>query len=201
MVSPFFYSPTILVLSITILLQITCRKERELHGNEPNPKTFWSTNKSVLPNAIREDKFYQLFKGYKNNFHFEGSGVYARENYFYVVFDNLKAIGKIETSLSQKNELNILKGNIYEKSNYEGITFRDLEPVSFYVMIESLERNNSYYPAIVKFDSELNFQEEKFVKFELEKKNKGLEGISFITRNGENYILGLCEGNYCNSDK
>lgn len=197
----FFYIPIFLILCISILFQVTCRKEKELHGNETTPKQFWSGNKAVLPNVIREEKFYELFKGYEKNFHFEGSGVYTKENFFYVVFDNMKAIGKIESSFSKNSELNTLKGNIYEKSNYEGITYRDIDPFSFYVMIESLEKNNSYYPAIVKLDSELNFQDEKFIKFDLQKKNKGLEGISFITRNGENFILGLCEGNFCYSDK
>ena len=194
----------VLILSMYFLLSFfySCRKEKEgLFGNETSPKTFWTANKSVLPHAIREEKFYQLFPGYKKNFHFEGSGVFSKGNLFYVVFDNTKAIGVIDSSLTLNSELNFLKGNLFEKSNYEGITFKDLEPSSFYVMIESLEVNNSYYPAIVKLDTNLNSLEQKFVKFELEKKNKGLEGISFITRNGENYILGLCEGNFCNSDK
>ncbi len=192
----------ILVTSLIIFLIVSCRREKEgLYGNETSPKTFWSPSKAVLPHAIREEKFYKLFKGYQKSFRFEGSGVFAKGNFFYVVFDNSKAIGVIESALIQAGDSNFLKGNLLDKSNYEGITFRELEPASFYVMIESLERNNAYYPAIVKLDPDLNFQEQKFVKFELEKKNKGLEGISFITRNGENFVLGLCEGNYCNSDK
>jgi hypothetical protein len=190
------------VICLIVLYQLSCRREKEgLYGNETSSKTFWSPSKAVLPTAVREEKFYKLFKGYQKNFRFEGSGVFAKENFFYVVFDNSKAIGVIESSLKEINDSNFLKGNVFEKSNYEGITFRELEPSSFYVMVESLERNNAYYPAIVKLDLELNFQEQKFVRFELEKKNKGLEGISFITRNGENFILGLCEGNFCNSDK
>ena len=179
-----------------------CRREKNaLYGNEEGPKVFWSANKVVVPNAIREEKFYKLFKGFQKSFRFEGSGVYAKGNLFYVVFDNIKAVGVIESSLTNELNSNFLKGNIFEKSNYEGITFRDLDPSFFYIMIESLERQNAYYPAIAKLDYELNFLEQKYVKFSLEKKNKGLEGISFITRNGENYILGLCEGNFCNSDK
>lgn len=197
-----FRTILILVVTFSFLLFYSCRKEREgLYGSETTPKTFWTTSKSVLPKATREEKFYQLFPGYKKNFRFEGSGVFSKGNLFYVVFDNTKAIGVIESSLTLNSELNFLKGNLLEKSNYEGITFRDLDPTSFYVMIESLEVNNSYYPAIVKLDPNLNPLEQKLVKFELEKKNKGLEGISFINRNGESFILGLCEGNFCNSDK
>lgn len=188
---------------VTIVFYINgCRREKNgLYGNEDGPKVFWSSSKAVLSNAIREEKFYKLFKGFQKSFRFEGSGVYAKGNFFYVVFDNSKAVGVIESSLTNDSESNFLKGNLFEKSNYEGITFRDLEPSSFYIIIESLEKNNAYYPAIVKLDNDLNFLEQKIVKFSLEKKNKGLEGLSFITRSGENFILGLCEGNFCNSDK
>lgn len=184
------------------LLFFSCQRQKEgLYGHETTPKTFWTPSKAVIANAIREEKFNRLFKGYQKGFRFEGSGVFAKENLFYVVFDNSAAIGVIESSLTGLSDSNFLKGKLLDKSNYEGITFRELEPSSFYVMIESLERNNAYYPAIVRLDADLNFKEQKFVKFELEKKNKGLEGITFITRNGENFILGLCEGNFCNSDK
>nr|HNH58163.1 hypothetical protein [Leptospiraceae bacterium] len=127
-------------------------------------------------------------------------GVYARGNQLYVIFDNMKAVGVIEASL-ENNQMNFLKGNIFEKSNYEAITYKDENPFQFYVMIESKEITNGYYPFLVRLDADLNFQEEKIVKFELEKKNKGIEGISHVSRNGENYILALCEGNFCNSDK
>jgi hypothetical protein len=36
------------------------------------------------------------------------------------------------------------------------------------------------------------------VNFTLTHENKGFEGISYVrTLDGENYLLGLCEGNYC----
>lgn len=179
----------------------SCRKEnQELLGNDTHPKTFWSASKSTLAPAVREEKFYKLFTGYQKNFPFEGSGVHARGNQIYVVFDNMKAIGVMEASFENAKG-NFLKGNVYEKSNYEAIAFKDIDPIGFYVMIESKEKDNGYYPFIVRLDSELNFQEEKIVKFELDKKNKGLEGISYVRRNEEDFFLGLCEGNFCNSDK
>jgi hypothetical protein len=39
------------------------------------------------------------------------------------------------------------------------------------------------------------------VDFALEGANKGMEGLTYIQRDGEEYVLGLCEGNKCKGDE
>lgn len=193
------------ILLLTLLLSFTfCKMEKfSLFGNDTSEADFnWSKNKNILPSPSKEMKFKNLFSEADAAHKFEGSGVFVKDQYFYVVFDNTTVIGKIHEDLTPAGSLHQLIGTWGEKSNYEGITSKEGEKSPFYAVVESVEyEKDSYRPELAEFDYQLNLLKKKPINFLLAKKNKGIEGITHIKRSGQDYLLALCEGNYCTSDK
>ena len=153
-----------------------------------------------LSAPLAEDKLYKLFKGYDSSNSFEASGVYALGDYYYVVFDNLQKLGKVHTSLPQNSSKNTLTSGKSSSSGYEGITYDDYSTPNFYVVTEGESHNGSYAGNIRQYSSSLSYQSSMWADFSFASANKGFEGISWLRRGGEDYLLALCEGNFCLSD-
>jgi hypothetical protein len=68
----------------------------------------------------------------------------------------------------------------------------------FYVLIESLPRGRgTFMAAVQEYDADFSLTGTAWLDFPLDRPNKGLEGLACVQRDGQAYLLGLCEGNRC----
>jgi len=51
--------------------------------------------------------------------------------------------------------------------------------------------------AVQEYDSNFRYTGSAWLDFPLDRPNKGLEGLTCVHRDGQAYLLGLCEGNRC----
>ena len=146
---------------------------------------------------VSEAKIFDLLPGSLDP-RLEASGVLAKDGLFYVIFDNLPHIASISPQLSRAAGGNYLI--IQERGHRSG--FEDIAHDSlsgrFYVLIESLPRGRgTFMAAVQEYDANFRYADIAWLDFPFDRPNKGLEGLTCVHRDGQAYLLGLCEGNRC----
>lgn len=168
-------------------------------------------SKTTLKTAY-ENSFAAMFKDTKGEKKFEASDVIIVDNNFYTVCDNSWSIEKITESLTPFSVENVQIGDPNrdpnEDSGFEAI-FHDAADDTFYVVRESValavdhKGNEGNYHAVVqeikiRTDGDYNVINECVSEIEFDGSSKGLEGaVGLKSKDGELYMLGLCEGNHC----
>ena len=147
---------------------------------------------------VREAKVFDILAGRRLDSRLEASGVLAKDGLFYVIFDNLPHIALIDPELSAAAAANdVIKQKKGHRSGFEDIAY-DAEHGRFYVLIESLARGHGTFMAKVQeYDAGFGYLGQAWLDFPLDRPNKGLEGLTCVHRDGQTYLLGLCEGNRC----
>ena len=177
------------------------RKSLKLqHQNKAEKKGMVINN--PLLELMAEDTLSNLLRGDNIPKRLEASGVFFLDGFFYLIFDNLRRIAKIKKDLSDLQE-NCLFSLSREKINYafEDITYNERKQ-KFYLVVEGLEHKKGIYQAqIEEYDRHFNFLESNWVNFSFESENKGFEGLEWVEKNGNEYLLALCEGNKCKGGK
>jgi len=155
--------------------------------------------------------FHGLVANNLGNNVYEASGVRIVGDSYYVVFDNIFDIGKMAKDLpflSTDNVLLTLEGQTKKKkdeSQYEGIAI-DLDNNIFFLAQEAVasKKSDRYHANI----SEVHMGSESYrvtraclTEIGFDTDNKGIEGIAHLRVNGNEYLLGLCEGNHCEGGK
>jgi len=150
---------------------------------------------------VREAKVLDIL-GPRLDERLEASGVLAKDGLFYVIFDNLPDIARIGPELSPAAAANaVIRQKRAHNSGFEDIAY-DPQHGRFYVLIESLPRGHGTYMAKVQeYDADFRYLGQAWLDFPLDRENKGLEGLTCVHRDGQTYLLGLCEGNRCRGGK
>jgi hypothetical protein len=146
---------------------------------------------------VREAKIFDILEGSLDP-RLEASGVLAKDGLFYVIFDNLPHIACIGPRLARPAGDNHMI--MQERGHRQGFEDIAYDPWSgrFYVLIESLRRGRATYMAAVQeYDARFRYLGSAWLDFPLDRPNKGLEGLACVHRDGQTYLLGLCEGNRC----
>lgn len=150
---------------------------------------------------VKECKLHQLLPGGKVDDRHEASGVCVRDGHFYVIFDNSPHIARLESSLASDSPANALLRQRGESAGFEDVTFHERER-RFLIIIEALPHSDGVYrPNIEEYDENFRYLENNWVDFALAGANKGMEGLAYVQRGGQDYVLGLCEGNKCRGGK
>ncbi len=146
---------------------------------------------------VREAKIFDLL-GDRLDPRLEASGVLAKDGLCYVIFDNLPHIACITPVLSAAPGMNsLIEQQQGHRDGFEDIAY-DRESGRFYILIESLPRGRHHYMAKVQeYDADFRYLCGAWLDFPLDRPNKGLEGLACVRRQGRSYLLGLCEGNWC----
>jgi hypothetical protein len=146
---------------------------------------------------VREAKVSDILGG-RLDPRLEASGVLARNGLFYVIFDNLPHIACLGAELSPAAAANhVIEQNRGHRHGFEDITY-DPANRRFYTLIESLPRGRAKFMAAVQeYDLSFGYLGSAWLDFPLDRPNKGLEGLACVRRQGQTYLLGLCEGNRC----
>jgi hypothetical protein len=146
---------------------------------------------------VREAKIFDILEGSLDP-RLEASGVLAKDGLFYVIFDNLPHIACIGPELSRAARDNhMIMQERGHRRGFEDIAY-DPQSGRFYVLIESLRRGRAKFMAAVQeYDADFCYLGSAWLDFPLDRPNKGLEGLTCVHRDGQTYLLGLCEGNRC----
>jgi hypothetical protein len=150
---------------------------------------------------LKEHKIYELLPSGSLDDRLEASGVCSKCGYFYVIFDNSPHIARLDRELTPGHPDNVLLRQRGESAGFEDLTYHEADR-RFLIILEALIYDgHSYRPNIEEYDENFRFIASRWVDFTLEAENKGMEGLTYLQRNGADYILGLCEGNKCKSGK
>ncbi len=131
---------------------------------------------------------------------YELSGVVVVGEQLYVIFDDTRDIGVLHSDLSQRSGNRLVPAFPGAGDGYEDIAH---DPVSgsFYLLIESLPHGTGFMAAVDEYTDNLVPTSHGRLDFPLPSANKGLEGLTLVRRDGDVFLLGLCEGNRCRSGK
>jgi hypothetical protein len=149
---------------------------------------------------VREARIGEVLKGAGDK-RYEASGVHLKDGYLHIVFDDDPHLVRLRPDWHQKGEepvLLVLKGT---GAGYEDITYQS-SARRWYCLIEAAEtKAGVFMPRIDEFDEAFAFIKSHWLNFPLKAGNKGFEGLSTLRYAGNDYLLGLCEGNDCKRGK
>jgi hypothetical protein len=127
----------------------------------------------------------------------EASGVVAKGRDFYVIFDNIRRVARIDRGLDPGSKKHAWLGAARQGEGYEDIAYSATRR-RFYLLIEAEKRPDGTYKAAIEERNEAGrFLGRSWVDIAFEKRNTGLEGLSIVRWRGREYLLALCEGNRC----
>jgi hypothetical protein len=149
---------------------------------------------------VKESKIAALLSGKLNERH-EASGIHFKDGFLYIVFDNDPYIVRLKPDLSSQPEdhqvIYLREGSV----GYEDLTYQPFDR-RWYCLLEALEyRAGEFRPRIDEFDEEFHLIAHHWLEFPLARSNKGIEGLTTLRYRGDDYLLGLCEGNDCQGGK
>lgn len=128
---------------------------------------------------------------------YEASGVYLKDGYLHVIFDDAPRLVRIRPDWSHGQEEPVVLDLGGTGAGYEDITYQHSTD-RWYCLIEAVETASGVYlPCIDEFDGSFAFMRRHCLPFPLTAENKGFEGLSTLRHAGNEYLLGLCEGNDC----
>jgi hypothetical protein len=143
-----------------------------------------------------ESKICHLVPRSQASKRWEASGVLVRDGHFLVVFDDRTEVARLSRDLRRK-KTNGLFGMARKVCGYEGIAYNAAKQ-RFYLLVEARKHTKGAYRAlIVEYDDKFKYLKNRPVDFTFKSSNKGFEAIAHVRRDGQDYLLALCEGNKC----
>lgn len=160
-----------------------------------------SLSNSTFLELINEKKIYTLLSGSSKDDTIDASGICVVDDNFYVIFDDSAHIARFGASLAAGDPANALYRYPDDDIGREDITY-DAQQRRFLVITEAVrEDDGTFNPKVTSYDAQLRFVEENCLDFALEGKHKGMEGLACMHRQGQVYLLGLCQGNLCHGGR
>lgn len=159
-------------------------------------------SRSLLTDApflelVDERKIYMLLAGSSESDTIDASGICVMNENYYVTFEDSAHIARFGPSLTADDTTNALYRYPDDDIGREDITY-DSELGRFLIITEAVRADHgAFKPKVTVYDRQLRFVEEGYLDFPLEGKHKGMEGLACTMRQGQPYLLGLCEGNHC----
>jgi hypothetical protein len=150
---------------------------------------------------VRERRLGGLIQPPAESTVLEASGVIAKGRDYYVIFDNIRRIARIDPSLAKGAAGHGWFGSKRQGDGYEDIAFSP-HTRRFYLLIEAEKHADGTYKGMIdQCDEAGRFKGRHWIDFSFEKRNTGFEGLSVVRRAGKDYLLALCEGNRCRAGR
>jgi hypothetical protein len=150
---------------------------------------------------LKQIKLAELIKPPTGSTVLEASGVIAKGNDYYVIFDNIRRVARIDRSLSPTSTRHGWLGARRSGDGYEDIAYSP-HLRRFYLLVEAEKHQDGTYKGLIdECDEAGNFKGRRWIDFTLKKRNTGFEGLSAVRWKGNNYLLALCEGNKCRAGR
>jgi hypothetical protein len=145
---------------------------------------------------VQEAKIHRLLPDCDEDRRLEASGVTVRGEELIVIFDNESRLARIDRSLAFSAQNGWL-GREDDSTGVEDVAY-DARRERFYLLIEALPAGGeTYQAAIVEYDVNLKRLECNRLPYDFASDNKGFEGLVWLERDGDEFVLALCEGNRC----
>jgi hypothetical protein len=150
---------------------------------------------------VKERKLAQFIPPPAGSAVLEASGVVAKGGYYYIIFDNVRQIARVDRRLIPGSTKHGWFGRPREGDGYEDIAYSRYRR-RFYLLIEAEKHPDGSYKALIdECDESGKFERRRWVEFAFEKRNTGFEGLVAVRRQREDYLLALCEGNRCRAGR
>jgi len=150
---------------------------------------------------VKERKLSELIAPPKASKVLEASGVVAKGRDYYVIFDNIRGIARIDPSLSPSSRRHEWFVRQRAGEGYEDIAYSP-QLKRFFLLIEAEKHPDGTYKSLIDECNEKgSFVARRWVDFSFTKRNTGFEGLSAVRWKGKDYLLALCEGNRCKAGK
>jgi len=150
---------------------------------------------------VKERKLSELINPPRSSKVLEASGVTLKGGDYYVVFDNMRRLARIDAGLSPTSQRHAWFGKARSGEGYEDIAW-SAQLKRFFLLIEAEKHPDGTYKSLIdEVDERGTFKARRWVDFNFTKRNTGFEGLSAIRWKGKDYLLALCEGNRCKAGK
>jgi hypothetical protein len=150
---------------------------------------------------VRERRLAELIPPPGHRAVLEASGVFARGRDYFVIFDNVKRVARIDRSLALGSDRHTWLGHTRSGEGYEDIAYSP-RLKRFYLLLEAEKHPDGTFKAIIEeYDLQFRYRARRWVDFVFEKRNTGFEGLSVVRWRGREYLLALCEGNRCKAGR
>ena len=150
---------------------------------------------------VKQRKLAELIAPPKGSRVLEASGVIAKGRDFYVIFDNIRRVARIDRSLSPASTRHGWFGPRRSGDGYEDIAYSP-HLKRFYLLIEGEKHVDGTYKGLIdECDEAGRFKGRLWIDFSFEARNTGFEGLSAVRWKGSDYLLALCEGNLCRAGR
>jgi hypothetical protein len=160
-----------------------------------------SLSKASELKLIEECKIAELLPGSSPDDRFSASGVCKVDEHFYVVFNNTPHVARLHSSLTDDHKKNFLFRQLIETVHYEDIAFDD-QSRRFLILTEAeKDVDGQRKSKIREYTADRQFLDADWVDFPLDGRNKRLAGLELVRMDGQEYLLGLCEGNKCRNGR
>jgi hypothetical protein len=147
---------------------------------------------------VQEARIGELLKGAGDK-RYDASGVHLMDGYLHIIFDDNPRLLRLRLDWYHTGEAPVLLDLKGTGDGYEDITYQS-STKRWYCLIEAAEtKSGVYMPRVDEFDESFSFIKSCWLDFPLKAGNKGFEGLSTLRFAGNDYLLGLCEGNDCKS--
>jgi hypothetical protein len=150
---------------------------------------------------LKQRKLADLIKPPKGSAVLEASGVVAKGGDYYVIFDNVRRVARIDRGLSPVSKRHGWLGPRLSGDGYEDIAY-SAHLKRFYLLVEAEKHMDGSYKGIIdECDEAGRLKARRWIDFPLPKRNTGFEGLSAVRVKRVNYLLALCEGNRCKAGR
>lgn len=131
----------------------------------------------------------------------EASGVIAKDGAYFVVFDNIRRLARVDPGFEPGSKLHSWLGPTRPGDGYEDIAFSP-HTRRFYLLVEAEKHPDGTYKGLIDECSEDGRPtKRRWIEYAFAKRNTGFEGLVAVRRNDRNYLLALCEGNGGNAGR
>jgi hypothetical protein len=150
---------------------------------------------------LKERKLAELISPPKGSDVLEASGVVAKGKDYYVIFDNVRRVARIDRSLSPVSKRHAWLGVRLSGDGYEDIAYSP-QHKRFYLLVEAEKHADGTYKGLIdECDEAGRLKSRRWIDFPLPSRNTGFEGLSAIEVKGVTHLLALCEGNRCKTGR
>ena len=144
---------------------------------------------------VMERKLSDLIQAPRGSGVLEASGVIQKDDFYYIVFDNVRRIARVHVDLNLESRAHGWFGAMRDGEGYEDIAFSP-HTSRFYLLIEAEKHPDGTYKALIdECDEEGRYKRRRWVDFVFEKRNTGFEGLAAVRWKECDYLLAMCEGN------
>lgn len=153
---------------------------------------------AIFLELVREVKISDLLH-VPDKKRFEASGVYLKDNALHIIFDDNCCLLRVRPDWLCDGDAPSMVDLRGTATGYEDLTYHP-SAGRWYCLIEATERKGGLLmPRIDIFDEGFSYLRSDWLDFPLKGGNKGFEGVTILGRGGQEFLLGLCEGNGCKS--